>query len=129
MHKNKLIYLASPYSHAESWVKEMRERLVTAVAARLTHEGHCVFSPITESHQCAMMHNLPGGWEFWENKDRLIISKCDELWILRLRGWKESVGVQAEIKLAKEIGIHIRYLVPEEYLPEYNDIFKGCNDE
>ena len=32
--------------------------------------------------------------------------------VLMLDGWQESVGVQAEIQIARELGKQIRYLVP-----------------
>jgi hypothetical protein len=31
-----------------------------------------------------------------------------------LDGWQESIGVQAEIRMAKELGKPVRYLVSEE---------------
>lgn len=55
----------------------------------------------------------PGGWEFWEAYDRDMISRCDEVAVLRLSGWENSTGVRAEIAIAEELGLPVRYLDPE----------------
>ncbi len=39
-----------------------------------------------------------------------MLSICDRMIVLCQRGWKESVGVQAEIKLAEEFGMPIEYM-------------------
>ena len=117
----KLIYLAVPYTAKEPWLRELRERLVTAVAAKLTKNGVHVFSPITESFQYSRMEDLPGGWDYWEEKDTMIVNKCDEIWVLKLKGWKESPGVTDEIKIAKAAGIPVKYLEPRDHLPGYED--------
>lgn len=125
MKNNKLIYLATPYTASEPWLREVRERLVTAVAAKLTKKGIHVFSPITESFQYSRMETLPGGWEYWEEKDTLLVYKCDEVWVLKLRGWKQSKGVIDEIKIAKAAGIPVKYLDPAAVLPGYNQYMRN----
>lgn len=41
-----------------------------------------------------------------------MMAACDELVVLLLPGWRESEGVQAEIDLALELDLPIRYLEP-----------------
>jgi hypothetical protein len=53
-------------------------------------------------------------WSFWEQYDRKFLERCDEVVVLMLDGWEESVGVQAEIRIAGELGKPVRYLAPEE---------------
>jgi hypothetical protein len=53
---------------------------------------------------------LPKGWEYWEKFDRAFIVASRALIVLTIDGWKDSVGVQAEIKIAKELGIPVDYL-------------------
>jgi hypothetical protein len=110
MNKGELIYLASPYSHSDPAVKESRFRDVCKVAARLMAEGYYIFSPIAHTHPIALAGSLPGDWQYWAGYDREIIKNCKFVLVFRLNGWEESAGVQAEIKLAKELGIPIEYL-------------------
>ena len=35
---------------------------------------------------------------------------CSGMYVLMFDGWKDSVGVTAEIEYAKELGIHVEYL-------------------
>ncbi len=108
-----MIYLASPYSHPDPAVREQRFRAACRAAVALLRAGHLVFSPITHSHPLAQ-HGLPGNWQFWERYDREFLERCDEVVVLMLPGWKESVGVQAEIRIAGELGKPVRYLAPED---------------
>lgn len=66
-------------------------------------EGHIVFSPISHSHPIAVQCDLPKGWDFWHEFDKAFIEWADEVYILKKSGWKESIGVQAEIKIAKSL--------------------------
>lgn len=108
-----MIYLASPYSHPDQAVREQRFRAACRAAVALLRAGQLVFSPITHSHPLAQ-HGLPGNWQFWERYDREFLERCDEVVVLMLPGWKESVGVQAEIRIAGELGKPVRYLAPED---------------
>lgn len=107
-----MMYLAAPYSHSDPAVRERRFQTVSHVAADLVRAGHRVFSPISHSHPIAV-HGLPGDWAFWEPFDRRMLRTCDELVVLMLDGWRESKGVQAEIDLAIEMDLPIRYLAPD----------------
>lgn len=107
-----MIYLATPYSHPDPAVREQRFRAACQAAVALLHAGHVVFSPITHSHPLAQ-HGLPGNWHFWERYDRALLERCDEVVVLMLDGWENSVGVQAEIRIARELGKPVRYLAPE----------------
>lgn len=107
-----MIYLASPYSHPDPAVREQRFRAACQAAVALLHAGRVVFSPIAHSHPLAQ-HGLPGNWHFWERYDRAFLERCDEVLVLMLDGWEESVGVQAEIRIARELGKPVRYLAPD----------------
>ncbi|HUQ71568.1 MAG TPA: DUF1937 family protein [Planctomycetaceae bacterium] len=107
-----MIYLASPYSHPDLSVREQRFRDVCRAVIQLLHAGETVFSPIAHSHALAE-HGLPTDWSFWERHDRDHLSRCDEIIVLMLDGWRESVGVVAEIQIARELGKPVRYLVPD----------------
>ena len=108
-----MIYLASPYSHADAAVREQRFRAACRAAARLMRAGQVVFSPIAHGHPIAM-HGLPTDWRFWEPFDREQLVRCDEVVVLTLDGWRESAGVQAEIRIAVEFGLPVRYIAPDD---------------
>lgn len=106
-----MIYLASPYSHPETAVREQRFRTACMATAELMKRGENVFSPIVHSHPL-VVHGLPNTWEFWQRVDREYLERCEKLVVLMLAGWQESVGVQAEIAIATELRLPIVFLDP-----------------
>ncbi|MCI0333654.1 MAG: DUF1937 family protein [Planctomycetes bacterium] len=108
-----MIYLASPYTHQDANVRQWRFHEACRAAAALLRAGVTVFSPIAHSHPIARF-GMPTSWEFWSQVDREYLSRCDVLAVLTLAGWRESVGVQAEIELAREMGIPVVYVAPTE---------------
>jgi len=113
---NKKIYLATPYSHPDPKVKEERFYTINKVAARLLNQGFIVFSPISHCHPLHVSgEGVPSDWEFWKRFDSAYLEWCDQMFVFCAQGWKESVGVQAEIEIIKEMGKPIRYL-PEDFL-------------
>lgn len=105
-----LAYLAVPYQHVDRSVMVERFNTVNCVAARLMAEGRYIFSPISHTHPIAECGDLPRGWEYWHGYDRAMLSCCSTLIVLRLPGWDESIGVQAEIRIAQELGLAIEYI-------------------
>jgi hypothetical protein len=91
--------------------------MVTEFCARQSNQGVVVFSPITHSHELAKF-GTPTKWEFWRQIDIEFIRRSGFLVVLMLEGWKNSVGVQAEIKLAKEFDIPIMYLKYEDNITQ-----------
>jgi hypothetical protein len=108
-----LVYLACPYTHKDPKVREYRFHMANKAAAWLTINKKIPFSPITHSHPISAVTDLPTTWEFWEGHDRAYLSCSNELCVLTLPGWEKSKGVQAELVIAKEMGIKITYLSPD----------------
>lgn len=106
-----LVYLATPYSHESEEVREQRFNNVNKYAAELIKKGFHVYSPISHSHPINKVGNLPTSWKFWKEHDEAILQHCKKLIVLCQEGWKESVGVQAEIEIAQS------YRIPVEYYP------------
>jgi Domain of unknown function (DUF1937) len=94
-----VIYLASPYSHPEQAIREQRFRDACHAAASLMRLGQQVFSPIAHGHPLTR-HGIPGDWSFWERHAHWYLERCDEVVVLTLDGWEQSVGVRAELDLA-----------------------------
>ena len=108
----RLIYLASPYSHPDKQIQEQRFQAACQQAALMMQAGDLVFSPIAHTHPIAA-YGLPGDWSFWQAYDRAMIERCDELAVLQLDGWEESIGVQAEIAIAKELNLPACFIRPK----------------
>lgn len=113
----KFVYLASAYTHPSKRTRDSRATLVTKVAAKLKlkHKNVVFFLPITQSH--AMKKHVPElGFEFkhWAKDDLYVISEhSDEVWVVMSEGWKESVGVTAEIQCAQYLKKKIVYIDPK----------------
>lgn len=108
----KLVYLASPYTHEDAAVMDARCKEAQKEAARLMLDGFAVFSPIAHSHGLAdyIPEALRRDAVFWLEQDFPLLARCDELRVLCLPGWEESVGVRAEIEFAHARGIPVSYL-------------------
>lgn len=104
--KKELIYIAAPYSHPNSEVREGRLRMVSYYAFTLHKKGIFAYSPLTHDINLAKF-GMGDNFADWEEFDLLMLSKCDKLYVLKFPGWEDSVGVTAEIKKAKELKIPI----------------------
>ena len=111
-----MIYLASPYSHPISDIVEQRVQQTMKCLAELLREGKFVWSPIVHCHELAVKHDLPKDAKYWERFSIDFLRKADGLYVLKLPGWRESIGVQEEIKFANSIYLPTTYLLPEDYL-------------
>lgn len=107
-----MIYLASPYSHNDPAIREQRFWAACQAAAAMLRDGQVVFSPIVHSHPLVAF-GLPTVWSSWERIDRAYLERCDEIVVLMLDGWEASVGVGAEIGIARTLGKPVRFLAPE----------------
>ena len=111
----KVAYLSVPYSSDNEQVREYRFRAVNKAVAKLFLENKFVFSPISHSHPIAEQEKMPTDFKFWGQYNYVMIRKCDELYVLMLDGWKESIGVQQEIQIAETLGKPIQYIA-ENYI-------------
>lgn len=109
--ENRRVYLAVPYTHENPRVLTRRFNLVNRAAARLINEqNYFVFSPISMNHPIKIADDLPCLWEFWADYDTAYLEVCSKMFVLKLPGWEKSVGVAAEIEIAKKLKIPIEYL-------------------
>lgn len=93
-------------------MRGLRYREVNRAFATLTaRDKLVVFSPITSSHPLHEL-GLDGDWNYWKRVDRAYLTVTKRIIVLTLPGWRESVGVQAELKLAKKFKIPVSYMDP-----------------
>jgi hypothetical protein len=114
----KTIYLAGPYTHDDPMIRELRHQLLLKAEAHLLRRGFAVISPINMCHELGKIYGFAYGYDYWQERDRTLISKCDELVCLTEDGYKESVGVTDELYYATKIGVPISYISPEELDPK-----------
>ncbi len=106
MKGKKVIYLASPYNHPEERVEKRRFKHVCLAAAHLINDGFPIYSPIAMSHpihtyakghRCKRIANLhKKSPKFWYDFDEGMMSRCSQLIILPLDGWRKSKGIAIE---------------------------------
>ena len=110
--KGSRVYLARPYTHDGPEVRTGRYiESSKAVVWMINALRINVFSPVVHCH-ALVDYSLPFDWGFWAEYDKAFISVCEELWVLCIPGWDHSVGVTAEIAIANELGLKVRYLIP-----------------
>ena len=107
-----MIYLAGPYSHEDEAMRVARFEALTKKAAELMIDGFTVFSPITHGHAIAERHDLPLDFSWWQHQCLDMLSRASKLIVLRLDGYVESRGVNAEIAHAEKYGINIEFINP-----------------
>lgn len=122
MTDSRLIYIASPYSHSDKNIRDKRYNDITKIVAQLIDEGFYVIPPITFNVPLSpYLKNPDTSWKYWKPFDELLISKCDEIWVVTLDGWKDSIGVRAEIKYAILRNIDVALLDPKTMILEFLD--------
>lgn len=110
-----MIYLACPYSHDDPKVREYRANVATEMAAQYIGRGMMTYSPLTYGHPINKILNREGTWSQWQKHDIHMLKHCDEVVVLILDGWKESKGLDAELHVARALGLPITYVDPGVY--------------
>ena len=110
-----LVYLATPYSfkHDDPAIKAAKEEerfeRANRIGAMLTKKDLTIFSPISMAHPMNK-YGLPGNWEFWAKFDEAFISCCYKMIVICADGWLDSIGVDAELQLARKFKIPVEFV-------------------
>lgn len=99
------IYLASPYSHANALVQELRYSAARDATAYLLRRHIWVYSPIVHCHYLAAHYDLPRGYSFWKPYNQAMLQAASGLYILDIPGASTSVGVADEHTQAQKLGL------------------------
>lgn len=105
-------YLATPYSHDNPNIMQLRFEQAEAITAHLMQQGHAVYSPIVHGHEMAKKFNMPTHFGFWQRYCLTMLDAASELWVVKMPGWDTSNGVQAEIEHAKQHNMTIVEVEP-----------------
>lgn len=102
-------YFASPYSADDPATEQERVAAIDTIILRILAEYPNVFplTPVSYTARYDETLKLPP-IEFYK-KDLIALKKADRLIVCLLPGWEDSVGVQMEIRYAKQWGIPICY--------------------
>jgi len=90
-------------------VREQRFDAVSEFTSKLIKGGMVAYSPIAHSHPLAVRYDIRGDFDFWMPQNYGMLCKASRVIVLTLDGWKESVGVQAEIAFAEQCGLPVDY--------------------
>ena len=98
-------------------IQDERFETMRAIVAEIFIQQSVIFpySPIVYSHDLNTYIERVDNIGFdWVERDKIILAKCDGMVVVTMDGWKESVGVQEEIKFCEENDIPITYMHPIE---------------
>jgi hypothetical protein len=129
-----LLYVAGPYAAPSTWEIAENIRRAERVAVELWRAGYTVFCP----HKNTAMFGgaVPperGGDDIWLEGYFTVIKRCDALVVIP--NWEASKGTNAEVALAKTIGIPVLFwddpesqalLARGEFRPRLQDTTVTC---
>lgn len=107
-----MIYLASPYTHDDETVRFRRYIAAREFSREQMRQGIQLFSPIVYGHHYVSDFEEAISFVFWQPFNEHMLRASQELWVLMLKNWQESVGVAAEIALATKLSLPIAYKEP-----------------
>ena len=106
-----MIYLASPYSDPDPFIREQRYLSAAKVLVeRYLSQMIWAYSPIVHCHELAKIWTLPREFQFWKDYNQHMLILSTELHVLRLAGWQESAGIAHEIDVADKAEIPVKYI-------------------
>ena len=107
-----LIYLAAPLEHPDPSVRQVRFDSVNRYCGYLIRHHELVFSPLSLG---ASLDEDAISNSAWYAFGLQMLSRCDELRILALNGWQDSVGVTLETMYARQLHIPVLVADPSTY--------------
>ena len=107
-----LIYLAAPLGHPDPAVRQERFDSVNRYCGYLIRQHELVFSPLSFG---ATLEEDAISNSAWYALGPQMLSRCEELRILALNGWQDSVGVTLETRYARQLRIPASVADPSTY--------------
>lgn len=111
-----MLYIASPYSSPIVGAQDLRFQKVRRFTIHLFNKGLVPFSPIVYSHELAAVGGLNTSAAAWHAFNTNMLRISEAVFVYTLPGWKESKGVQMEIKQARVMNLNIVFF-DEEFNP------------
>lgn len=102
-----MIYICCPYWNDQEDIRNYRRKKAIDYSTVLVKKGYLTYSPLIYTERFAKDKTKEG---YWIKHGIEMVKACNEIRVLCLDGWKESKGVQGEIKQAKDLGLKIKYI-------------------
>lgn len=105
-------YLGTVYSKHKGGIEQAFIE-ASQQAAILTRAGVPIFSPIAHTHPIAIHGNIdPLDHKIWLEADRTLMEAARGMIVCQMDGWRESYGIDHEIKAFERMGKPIIYMTP-----------------
>ncbi len=101
------LYLASPYSTGDKFIRADRYRAAVRATAALMDAGEVVFCPVAYGHSFEQRLGRGFPHDYWMRWSRAMLANASRLYVLTIDGWAESRGVEIEVRLAVDLGIPV----------------------
>lgn len=111
--KIKKIIVVAPFNTPDVELKNLRVHTIAVYCSGLLKQGIIPVSALLSGLAFSEHCQLPTDTKTWINFNKVYVRGCDEMHILQLEGYLDSIEVQLEIAEAMELGIKIVY-VPYE---------------
>lgn len=113
-----VVFLGGPYWHEDpevrSWRAVQYSKAVAAIVTGPSGESTMVYSPVAYGHAIDGYFDDRGVSEsYWRRHGIAMLRRSDQLWILKLEGWEESRGLEAELDVARRSNMEITYIEPQ----------------
>jgi capsule polysaccharide modification protein KpsS len=104
------VFIISPFTHEDDSIVQQRVELTETYVANLIKQGLTVQSQIAMLYYLTTKHDIPITYDFWRKYCHQMLEACEQVHVLCLDGWEQSVGVDDEIKLARRLNKRITYV-------------------
>ena len=114
-------YVATPYSKHPKGIYIAFEEAAD-ITAWLLSFGLPVYSPIVHGHVLCSGGDLnPVDHDFWMKVDTPFMNAASGLIVIKMDGYKESLGVLSEIKHFEDQGKAVLFLDPRDHTITFSD--------
>lgn len=117
-----MIYLASPYSHSNRYIRELRYQAIAHVLGYYLDKKKLAYAPVVHGHATEKELGREINYKTWVDHGLKMLFKCSEMHIIPLPGWAISNGILLEKEYALNSFIPVRELKPKnvaEMMPEF----------
>jgi hypothetical protein len=107
--ESKLVFVAVPTSGVAANGR-LNESFIRDIA--LLHELFPTITfivPMIQDYALLPHMSVDATWEKWGHHCRKLIERCDEVWVLKYKGYDTSVGVAGEVRHAGLHGVLVRW--------------------
>ena len=110
-----MMYVASPYTHRSSVVRQARYEKMLPILAELARKRIPCYSPIVHWHPVEVHCDLNlADHELWKWSDIDMMELCTDGLFIKLEGWDQSRGMAHEEAFLRNANKPVVWIYPEE---------------